>query len=110
MMMHVASTADNPNKYYIVGAASNVRFRDPYLIADISVWDRDAVDAIESGAQRELSCGYRYVADMTPGEINGEKFDGRMTQLIANHVALVEAGRAGPDVMVADSQPRNRRT
>jgi hypothetical protein len=41
---------------------------------------------------------------MTPGTSpEGEKYDGRMTQIVANHIALVEAGRAGPDVMVADS-------
>ncbi|MGB8839433.1 MAG: DUF2213 domain-containing protein, partial [Aliidongia sp.] len=62
------------------------------------------IDAVESGAQRELSCGYRYVAEMSPGTSpDGVKYDGRMTQIVANHVALVEAGRAGPDVMVADA-------
>lgn len=102
MMHHVASTADQPNKPYMVGTLSNVRFRHPFLIADITVWDAEAIKVIESGAQRELSCGYRYVVDMTPGEIDGEKFDGRMTRMVGNHCALVEAGRVGPDAFVHD--------
>ncbi len=103
MMHHVASTANQPNKPYIVGTVSNVRYRHPFLIADLTVWDAEAIVVIESGAQRELSAGYRYVVDMSPGEIDGEKYDGRMTRLVANHVALVEAGRVGPEAFVHDS-------
>lgn len=103
MMHHVASTADQPNKPYIVGTVSNVRYRHPFLIADITVWDAEAIRVIESGEQRELSCGYRYVVDMSPGEVDGVKFEGRMTRLVGNHVALVEAGRVGPDAFVHDA-------
>ena len=67
MMHHVASTASQPNKPYIVGTVSNVRYRHPFLIADLTVWDAEAIAVIESGAQRELSCGYRYTVDMSPG-------------------------------------------
>lgn len=102
MMYHAATSAENPRKEIWVGTVSNVRFRHPYLVADLSVWDVEAIRAIDSGAQRELSCGYRYTADMAPGEADGVKYDGVMRNLIANHVALVEAGRAGPDVMVND--------
>lgn len=104
LMQHVAVSADAPQQFLTVGTISNARFTHPYLDADLTIWTREGIEAIESGRQRELSCGYRYVADMTPGTSpEGEKFDGRMTQIVANHIALVEAGRAGPDVMVADS-------
>ena len=109
LMQHVAVSADAPQQFLTVGTASNARFTHPYLDADLTIWTREGIDAIESGAQRELSCGYRYVADMTPGTSpEGEKYDGRMTQIIANHIALVEAGRAGPDVMVADAVLQSR--
>ncbi len=43
---------------------------------------------------------------MTPGVTpNGEPYDGIMRDIIGNHVALVERGRAGSDVLVADSLP-----
>jgi hypothetical protein len=105
MSQHIAVSADDPQKYFIVGTVSNVRFSYPYLKADLTLWDREGIEAVESGRQKELSCGYRYVPDMTAGTSpDGVKYDGRMTQIVANHVALVEAGRAGPDVMVADGQ------
>lgn len=104
LMQHVAVSADAPQQFLTVGTISNPRFTHPYLDADLTIWTREGIEAVESGKQRELSCGYRYVPDMTPGTSpEGEKYDGRMTQIIANHIALVEAGRAGPEVMVADA-------
>ena len=98
MMRHVITTADNPQQFLTVGTVSNVRFRHPYLVADISIWNAEAIAAVENEAQREISCGYHYRADMTPGTSpDGIRYDGRMTSIRANHVALVEAGRAGPD-------------
>lgn len=103
LMQHVAVSADKPQQFLTVGTVSNARFSHPYLDADLTIWTREGIEAVESGAQRELSCGYRYVPEMSPGTSpEGEKYDGRMTQIVANHIALVEAGRAGPDVMVAD--------
>jgi hypothetical protein len=104
LMQHVAVSADQPQQFLTVGTISNARFRYPYAVADLTVWTRDGIELIQSGRQRELSCGYRYVPDMTPGHSpDGTPYDGRMTQIVANHIALVEAGRAGPDVHVADS-------
>lgn len=105
MMKHVGVSADEPHKFLRVGTVSNVRYEHPYLKASLAVWDGDAIRAVESKAQRELSCGYRYKADMTSGTIDGVHYDGIMRSIVGNHVALVEAGRAGPDVLVLDSLP-----
>jgi hypothetical protein len=43
---------------------------------------------------------------MQPGVYMGQRYDGVMTNIRANHVALVEAGRAGSDVVVMDSKPK----
>lgn len=104
MMQHIGVSADSPQHFLIAGTVSNVRFRYPYLVADLTVWTREGINGINDGTRREISCGYRYTPEMSPGEINGVKYDGRMTNLICNHVALVEAGRAGPDVLVADEK------
>lgn len=106
MMKHVAVSADAPQKYFIVGTVSNIRFEYPYLKASLAVWDKKGIEAIDNGSQEQLSCGYRYVADMSPGEIDGVKYDGVMRGLKCNHVALVETGRAGPDVVVSDELPK----
>jgi hypothetical protein len=85
-----------------VGTVSNVPWKSPYLVADLAVWDSDAIAAVQNESQRELSCGYRYKAIMVAGKVKGEAFDGRMVDIIGNHVALVAAGRVGSDVVVRD--------
>lgn len=103
---HVPVTVDAPRPDLVVGAiGSEVVFAPPYLDADLCVWDATAIAGIETDKVRELSCAYRYVPVMEPGEFEGQPYDGRMTDIIGNHLALVEVGRAGPDVVVADSNP-----
>jgi hypothetical protein len=43
---------------------------------------------------------------MKPGVYQGQHYDGIMTNLRGNHVALVENGRAGADCVVGDSANR----
>lgn len=101
---HIPVTADSlPNEFIIGSIGSDVDFSNPYLDADICIWEAQAIGGIETNAVRELSCAYRYVPIMVPGEYQGTKYDGIMTEIIGNHLAVVESGRAGPDVLAADS-------
>ena len=102
---HVPAFADDHPTDRVVGAVGNdVTFDGQFLKGSLSVWTEDAIERIENGEQRELSCGYRYVADMTPGTQDGVAFDGVMREIQGNHVALVDKGRAGSDVLVGDSR------
>ncbi len=105
MVDHVPISADDPALEQVGGTVSNARFEYPYLVADVTAWTREAIDGIESEERKELSCAYRYVASMISGTSpDGVRYDGQMVGPIkANHVALVAKGRAGPDVVVADS-------
>ena len=104
---HIRVTVDEPKKENVVGSiGSDVSFDEQYLRASLCVWDAPAIAGVESEKQCELSAAYYYRADMTPGAApDGEAFDGVMRDIKGNHLALVEAGRAGPDVYVADSNP-----
>lgn len=102
MIRHVAQTANEPRKEYIGGTVYDVRYVDGKVRADLLIMDQQAIDYVQSGELADLSSSYRYTADMTPGEINGRRFDGRMTDIQGNHVALVEDGRA-TGAHVADS-------
>ena len=105
---HVPVTVDAPRPDLVVGAiGSEVVFAAPYLDADLCVWDATSIAGIETDKVRELSCAYRYVPVMEPGEFEGQPYDGRMTEIQGNHLALVEVGRAGSDVVVADANPFN---
>lgn len=103
---HVPVTVDAPRPDLVVGAiGSEIVFDAPYLDADLCVWEAGAIAGIETDKVRELSCAYRYVPIMEPGEFEGQPYDGRMTEIQGNHLALVEVGRAGADVVVADRNP-----
>ena len=103
---HVPISADAPKPELVIGAlGSDIQFDEPYLTGDLTFWDGKAIAGIETKQVRELSCAYRYVPVMDGGEYKGQKYDGRMTQIQGNHLALVEHGRAGSDVVVADSNP-----
>ena len=105
---HVPVTVETPRPDLVVGAiGSEVTFSAPYLDADLCIWDATAIAGIETDKVRELSCAYRYVPVMEPGEFEGQPYDGRMTEIQGNHLALVEVGRAGSDVVVADRNPFN---
>ena len=88
----------------VVGAVGNdATFKYPYLMNSLTVWTSDAIEDIESGDQQELSAAYTFDPVWEPGEYQGQKYDGRMTNIKGNHVALVQKGRAGSDVVVRDS-------
>ena len=107
---HIPVSADEPQKDVIVGTTgSDAKFEDGYLKCSLAVWDSEAIAGIESGEQMELSSAYRYVADMTTGEFNGMRYDGVMRAIVGNHVALVDVGRAGRDVVVSDADPFSER-
>lgn len=101
---HHIDSADEPEKLTRVGAVgTGAVWNPPYVDAPLTVWDGGAIDAIEDGSFRELSCAYRYDPDFTPGTYEGINYDFVMRNIRGNHVALVEEGRAGPDVVVADA-------
>ena len=92
---------------YAKGTVVNVRrgtldTGEDALLCDIIVYDANLAEQIKSG-KREISCGYdcTYVS-------NG---DGTYHQedIIGNHVAVVDRGRAGASVSIQDSFPRKEK-
>ncbi|WP_347558566.1 DUF2213 domain-containing protein [Robbsia sp. KACC 23696] len=101
---HIAVSAADHQPNSVVGATgTHAAFVAPYLDNSLVIWARRAIRGVETGEQQELSCAYYYRADMTPGTYEGVAYDGVMRDIRGNHVALVPKGRAGPDVLVADS-------
>lgn len=68
----------------------------------LAIRRKDAIDAIESGSARELSCGYRVRLDETPGEHpEFGRFDATQVERTDNnHLALVPVARAGHEAKV----------
>ncbi len=92
----------------VVGSTgTDAKFQDPYLVNDLVVWKASAIQGVMTKEQTQLSCAYRYDLDMTPGTYQGQHYDGRMMNIRGNHVALVDEGRAGPDVTVKDRKSQS---
>ena len=108
-LAHHMDYADNPAKNTRVGSTgTDGAFHPPFLTNSLHIQDKNAIDRINDGSMRELSLAYRYKPVFTPGETSdGEKYDFIMTDISANHVALVDEGRAGHEVLVYDSKGGN---
>ena len=105
LLNHHDESAANPQKEWRVGSTgTDTTFDGEYLRSTLSITDKEAIDLIESGQMKELSCAYYFRPDFTSGTFHGVPFDFIMRDIKGNHVALVEEGRAGHDVKVADSK------
>ena len=87
------------------GHAHNVRRgsgeESDLLLADLIITDSVLIDLIMEG-KREISCGYTYELCEENGEYIQRKIRG-------NHVAVVDAGRAGARVSIRDHETTERR-
>jgi uncharacterized protein len=83
------------------GIIQNIRRGEGHLsdclVADILVTDLVAISLVKSG-MRGLSCGYE------AEYIEIEKGRGEQTDIVGNHVALVDEGRAGPSFKIKDQK------
>jgi hypothetical protein len=82
---HVPVTADDHLPYLVIGSTgTRAKFEAPYLRNAISLWTREAIDAVKSGGRKQLSCAYSYFPDMEPGVYQGQHYDGVMRDLRGN--------------------------
>ena len=101
---HKLDSAERPLKEERVGfTGTSAAWEAPYIMNALIITDAAAIELIESNKQRELSASYRYKPVFKEGYFGGEKYDFIMTEIQANHIALVAEGRAGSDVLVYDS-------
>lgn len=107
LLKHIFVSADDPQKESIAGTiGSNLEMIGDDVKGSLTVWDKEAINLIESGKLAELSASYFYDPVMKSGTFKGQAYDGIMTNIRGNHVALVERGRIGRVALVADSLPK----
>ena len=88
-------TAENQSAYS-KGHLEHVRRVGDNTVADLFIKDPVLASQVESGAMREVSCGYNCKFE--------PYLDGyRQTNIIGNHLAVVPRGRAGHDVAIRDT-------
>lgn len=78
----------------------DVRKDGKFVVGSVTIQRKDAIEAVQGGTRRELSPGYRCWVDQTPGEYDGERYDGVQRDIIYNHLAVGPEnwGRSGPEV------------
>ncbi len=81
---------------YAAGAVGAAEYADGWVKAPITVWTADAIEAVRAG-RAQLSVGYTCRLIEEKGDYQGEKYDSVQTEIVVNHVALVDAARAGPE-------------
>lgn len=90
-----------------IGAVSGeVKLEEPYLIADIKIYDKDAIEEITAKGIVDLSPGYKAHYKQESGEYNGEKYEFKQEDIKYNHLAVVENGRSGKEVRINDEMPQ----
>lgn len=96
-------TIDN-YKDYAVGFARDIRQAkgengEDIMIGNLVITDKDAIEKIESGEMKELSCGYD--CDIT------DDASPKQTHIRGNHIALCERGRAGISKIVDSKKTKD---
>jgi len=115
----VKVTAENIKEYQVGNLGDNPTNGDNiYLTIDMIIQDANAVNEVMAG-KRALSVGYDCEIDPTPGIWGGVNYDVQQKGIFCNHVAIVDAARAGDAVrirldstdaiLVQDSQKEDRR-
>lgn len=95
----VPVTAANVRQYQVGVVGPEAKADGKLVRTSALVMDAEAISAAETGRAAQLSCGYECELDHTPGvSPDGERYDAVQRGIRINHVALVQAGRAGPQV------------
>ena len=99
-------TADNWREHSVGAVGDEITRDGQFLRVPMLLMDAGAIRDVDAG-KRELSLGYTATLTMQDGESpEGEPYTAVMTNLAHNHLAIVQRGRAGPDVRIGDSQPK----
>lgn len=98
---HPVELVDSKNaKKFMVGFTSDiVEKHDDKVSSSVTITDEGTIREVENEGLREVSCGYTCDLEFTPGRTDdGEEFDAIQRNIQYNHLAIVDRGRAGPDV------------
>lgn len=90
----------NTKKYAVGMTSDKVEKENIYVKCKMTVTDQETIDALENYEKQETSCGYTCALEETPGEWEGEQYDAIQRDIVYNHVAIVQRGRAGSAVRV----------
>ena len=92
-------TSENAKELQVGYIGDTVRIDGPNIIASFTVTDAAAIDQIERG-KKGLSLGYRVDLVEETGTYNNQNYTHRQRMTHVNHLAVVSAGRVGPEARI----------
>lgn len=95
-----AVNSDNWKAHAVGQIGDEILGTGKFIRVPLMVSDGAAIADIEAG-KAELSAGYWHDLDWTPGVTpDGQAYDAKQTNIRANHVAVVDKGRAGSECRI----------
>jgi hypothetical protein len=97
-------TVDNAKELAIGYTGEIVTLDGKFVTVPVAITTKDGIAAVDAGRQ-ELSLGYEVELEETPGKFDGEDYDCIQRNIVYNHLAIVNKGRAGAEVcLVMDAE------
>ncbi|AKG05815.1 hypothetical protein AAV35_012725 [Salimicrobium jeotgali] len=93
-------TLDNHSQYAKGLSHTDSRVENGMIKTSLTVTDSGLIDKIKNGDQREISIGFLSDVVAESGTYNGDNYEYAQRNIDINHIAIVEQGRAGPDVSI----------
>jgi hypothetical protein len=96
-------SAENWKKVAVGQTGGDIARDGGFVRIPMLLMDKATIDAVQAG-KRELSAGYTCDLDWTAGVTpEGQPYDAVQRNIRGNHIALVSAGRAGPQCRIGDA-------
>lgn len=96
-------TLDNYQAYAKGMSHTDAHVEDLKLYVSMTITDKDLIKKVYDG-KREISIGFMSDVVAEAGTYNGQPYEYVQRNIEINHIAIVEQGRAGPEVAIrADS-------
>lgn len=97
-------TSDNIKKYFAGITDGDVARDGEFVRTSIAVMDANAIRSVEAGT-REISQGYKCDLEFGDGITDdGLAYDATQRNIRANHTAIVDMARGGPELKIGDSK------
>ncbi|MBD8026432.1 DUF2213 domain-containing protein [Ureibacillus sp. Re31] len=92
-------TIDNYQTYAKGMSHTDARVEDLKLYVSMTITDKDLIQKIYDG-KREISIGFMSDVVAESGTYNGQQYEYVQRNIEINHIAIVDQGRAGPEVAI----------
>lgn len=92
-------TIDNHQQYSKGMSHTDSRVEDLKLYVSLTITDKDLIQKVYDG-KREISIGFMSDVVAETGAYNGQNYEYVQRNIEINHIAIVDQGRAGPEVAI----------